>query len=251
MTPEPPPTQHTARSRRVIVLIVVGLIAGLGFLFRDRLSLQSLAQQESDLRTWTTQHPVISSAIAFAIYVAVTSLSIPGASAMTLVIGWLFGFWRGLLIVSFASTMGATLACGLSRYLFRDAIQRRFGSKLEPMQKAIREDGPFYLMTLRLIPAVPFFVVNAVMGLTSIRLITFWWVSQLGMLPGTAVYVYAGSAVPKLQDLADKGVLAILSPAQLTRILVAFCLLGLLPLVIRFTIRRFSLRGHEPSDQPD
>ena len=97
---------------------------------------------------------------------------------------------------------------------------------------------------------MPFFVVNAVMGLTSIRLITFWWISQLGMLPGTAVYVYAGSAVPKLQDLADKGVLAILSPTQLTRILVAFCLLGLLPLVIRFTIRRFSRHKGAATDQP-
>lgn len=243
MDPDTPSNSPNARPRRVIVLMVVIVIAGLGFVFREHLSLQSLAQRENDLRASTTQNPAISSAIAFVIYVAVTSLSIPGASAMTLLIGWLFGFWRGLFIVSFASTMGATLACGLSRYLFRDSIQRRFGPRLEPMQRAIQNDGLFYLLTLRLIPAVPFFVVNAVMGLTSVRLTTFWWVSQLGMLPGTAVYVYAGSAVPKLQDLADKGVLAILSPTQLSRILIAFCLLGLLPLVIRVAVRRFSRKA--------
>lgn len=220
--------------------MAVVVIAGVGFYFRDDFSLVSLAQQEKHLRSWTTGHPAISSAAAFAIYVAVTGFSIPGASAMTLLVGWLFGFWKGLLIVSFASTTGATLACGLSRYLFRDSIRQYFGPRLEPTQEAFRKDGPFYLLTLRLIPAVPFFVVNAVMGLTAIRLTTFWWVSQLGMLPGTAVYVYAGSAVPKLQDLAANGVLAILSPTQLTRIVIAFCLLGLLPLMIRAASRRFS-----------
>ncbi len=250
MTLDSEPAQTQRASHRVAVLVAFLLMLAIGMVFRDQFAISSLVQRESTLRSWTVAHPWISSCIAFGLYVAVTSLSIPGASAMTLVIGWLFGFWRGLLIVSFASTMGATLACGLSRYLLRDSIQRRFGSKLEPMQKAVREDGPFYLLTLRLIPAVPFFVVNAVMGLTSIRLITFWWISQLGMLPGTAVYVYAGSAVPKLQDLADKGVLAILSPTQLTRILVAFCLLGLLPLVIRFTIRRFSRHKGAATDQP-
>lgn len=248
MNTEAQSDQHNIRSRRLTVLVFVVVIAGLGFYFREHFSLQTLARRENHLRAWTTQHAVISSAVAFVIYVAVTSLSIPGATAMTLLIGWLFGFWHGLAIVSFASTMGATLACGLSRYLLRDSIQQHFGQQLEPTQKAFREDGPFYLLTLRLIPAVPFFVVNAVMGLTSIRLTTFWWVSQLGMLPGTAVYVYAGSAVPKLQVLADKGVLAILSPDQLTRILIAFCLLGLLPLVIRLVFRRFSKKAHGASE---
>lgn len=248
MTLDSEPAQTQSASHRVAVLVAFLLMLATGMVFRDQLGISSLAQREASLRSWTVGHPWLSSCIAFVLYVAVTGLSIPGASAMTLVIGWLFGFWRGLLIVSFASTMGATLACGLSRYLLRDSIQRRFGPKLEPMQQAVREDGAFYLLTLRLIPAVPFFVVNAVMGLTSIRLITFWWISQLGMLPGTAVYVYAGSAVPKLQDLADRGVLAILSPAQFTRILVAFCLLGLLPLVIRFTIRRFSRHKGSATD---
>ena len=158
---------------------------------------------------------------------------------MTLLFAWLLGFWPGLITISLASTTGAVVAFLLSRYFLRDVVARHFGKQLDSFNQALQADGPFYLFTLRLIPAVPFFVINAVMGLTQIRVSTFWWVSQLGMLPGTMVYVYAGSRVPTLQQLADKGVNSIFSPGQMIQILIALALLGLLPWVGRKIVRRF------------
>ena len=122
---------------------------------------------------------------------------------MTLVVAWYFGFWKGLVLVSFASTCGATLAFLLSRYLLRDIIQSKFGERLKTFNESLDREGAFYLFTLRLIPAVPFFVINVVMGLTRIRTTTFWWISQVGMLAGTCVYVYAGSNIPSLSQLVD------------------------------------------------
>ena len=159
---------------------------------------------------------------------------------MTLLFGWLFGFWRGLVVVSFGSTAGATVAFLLSRYLLRDAIIQRFGDRLSSFNESLEREGAFYLFTLRLIPAVPFFVINAVMGLSPLRVRTFWWVSQLGMLAGTAVYVYAGASVPRLQTLADKGVGTIFTPSQMTQILMAFVLLGLFPLIVRIGMKRLA-----------
>ena len=158
---------------------------------------------------------------------------------MTLLSAWLLGFWRSLVLVSLGSTTGATVAFLLSRYLFRPWITVRCGDRLEKFNAALQREGAFYLLTLRMIPAVPFFVINAVMGLTPIRVRTFWWVSQLGMLPGTMVYVYAGSRVPNLQLLADKGVNAIFSSSQMFQILSAFALLGILPVGVRIFIKRF------------
>lgn len=214
-------------------------IAGVAyFLSRDQLSLESLASQESSLRSFQNAHPVLVYGIAFAIYVAVTGLSLPGATVLTLVFGWYFGFARALALVSFASTTGATLAFLLSRFFFRDSVQSRFGDTLAKFNQSLREEGAFYLFTLRLIPAVPFFVINAVMGLTPMRAGTFWWVSQLGMLPGTIVYVYAGSRVPSLRTLADEGINAVFSPSQMTQIVVALAVLGAFPLLVRFIVRR-------------
>ena len=153
----------------------------------------------------------------------------PGATGLSLACGWFFGFWQGVLFVSFASTTGATLAFLLSRYLFRDAILNRFGDRLAGFNAALEREGAFYLFTLRLIPAVPFFVINVVMGLTPMRVRTYWWVSQVGMFPGTCVYVYAGSQVPSLKKLADDGIRGILTPQMIG----AFILLGLFPIVVK------------------
>jgi len=213
----------------VLVAIAVGYAQ-----FGDSLSLDSLAGREAELRQYQEQYPILVYGIAFLIYVAVTGLSLPGAAGLTLLFGWYFGFWRGLVLVSFASTMGATLAFFLSRYLFRDAIQRRFGDRLTAFNKSLEQEGAFYLFTLRLIPAIPFFIINVVMGLTPIRPRTYWWVSQLGMLPGTAVYVYAGSSVPNLKTLAEKGLGGILSP----QLIVAFVLLGIFPLIVKKVMQR-------------
>ena len=128
----------------------------------------------------------------------------------------------------------------LSRFLFRDTIQSKFGDRLASFNQSLEKEGPFYLFTLRLIPAVPFFVINAVMGLTPIKTRTFWWVSQLGMLAGTFVYVYAGSSVPNLQTLADKGINAVFTPQQMTQIIGAFVLLGVFPLIVRFAMKSFT-----------
>jgi len=218
----------------VLAAVIVGYVA-----FGDALTLQNLATQESQLRQFQADHSVLVYGIAFLIYVVVTGLSLPGAAALTLVYGWYFGLVRGVIVVSFASTTGATLAFLLSRYLFGDFVQDRFRARLSGFNEALRREGPFYLFTLRLIPAVPFFVINLVMGLTPIRALTFWWVSQIGMLAGTTVYVYAGSSVPSLQVLAEHGVQAVLTPSQLTQILVAFALLGIFPFIVRFLVKKF------------
>lgn len=214
----------------LLSLIVVGYAT-----FGDALSLEQLATRESQLREFQKESPVLVFGFAFLVYVIVTGLSLPGAAALTLIFGWYFGFWRGLVLVSLASTAGATLAFTMSRYLLRDSIQSNFGDRLASFNNALRQEGAFYLFTLRLIPVVPFFVINLVMGVTPIRASTFWWVSQLGMLPGTAVYVYAGSSVPDLQTLATNGVSGILSP----KLLVAFVLLGLFPLLVKNIMNRF------------
>jgi len=234
-------TGSPIRSSRIVVVLLLAATAGIGFwLFGDELTLSKLATRETAFRQFQTDHPVLIYLIAFGIYVAVTGMSLPGATPMSLLMAWLFGFWPALILVSLGSTTGATIAFLLSRYLFRQAITDRYGERLVKFNAALQREGAFYLFTLRLIPAVPFFVINAVMGLTPVSVRTFWWVSQLGMLPGTAVYVYAGSRVPNLQTLADKGINAIFTTTQITQILSAFVLLGLFPLVARGLMKRFA-----------
>ena len=243
-----PAVRHSPWRRLALLVIVIGVISALGYLLGDELSLSALAQREAQFRALQQQQPVLVYVAAFAIYVIVTGLSLPGASAMSLLIGWLFGFWRALILVSFASTSGATLAFLLSRYLLRDWIQGRFGDRLHRFNDALDREGAFYLFTLRLIPAVPFFVINAVMGLTRIPVWTFWWVSQLGMLAGTCVYVYAGSTVPDLQTLAAHGARGILSP----QLLIAFAGLGLFPLIARRVLQRLRPQtDRRQDDHPD
>lgn len=216
--------------KKLGLIVVIGVAAVVGYMqFGDALTLENLAAQETGLRTLQQEYPLLVYGAAFAIYVAVTGLSLPGAIVLTLTCGWFFGLWRGMLLVSFASTTGATVAFLISRYLLREPIQNRFGERLATFNQSLEREGAFYLFMLRLIPAVPFFVINVVMGLTPLPARTFWWVSQLGMLPGTAVYVYAGSNVPDLTTLADKGVGGILSP----QLMVAFVLLGVMPLFLR------------------
>ena len=230
-----------------VFLLVAGIIVVAYTQFGDTLTIQNLAQQETQLRGFQQEHPVLVYGAAFLIYVVVTGFSLPGAAVLTLVYGWYFGLLEGVVLVSFASTTGATLAFLLSRFLFRDAIHKRFGDRLATFNQALEKEGPFFLFTLRLIPAVPFFVINAVMGLTPIRTRTFWWVSQLGMLAGTAVFVYAGSSVPNLQTLADQGIGAVFTPSQLTQLVIAFVLLGVFPLIVRYAMKLI-LPSKSPTD---
>lgn len=239
-TDEAAPVSERRWLKPMIILAIIALAAFLFIQFGHLLSLDYLAQKESQLRAFQAENPYLVYGVAFLVYVTVTGLSLPGAAGLTLVYGWYFGFWRTVLLVSFASTAGATLAFLMSRYLLRDSVQNKFGDRLTAFNEQLEKDGAFYLFTLRLIPAVPFFVINLVMGLTPLKARTFWWVSQVGMLPGTMVYVYAGSRVPNLTVLAQDGAAAVFSPSQLTQLIVAFALLGVFPLVIRKVMNLFT-----------
>ncbi|MEM6799076.1 MAG: VTT domain-containing protein, partial [Planctomycetota bacterium] len=166
---------------------------------------------------------------------------------LTLLMGWYFGVVRGTVLVSFASTAGATIAFLFSRFLLRDTIQSKFGEKLRWFNEQFDKDGAFFLFTLRLVPVVPFFLINALMGLTRIKTATFWWVSQVGMLAGTAVYVYAGSAVPNLTTLANEGVNAVFTASFLRNITIAFALLGAFPLVAKKVVEAVRPKSDEPA----
>ena len=212
----------------------VGVVVAAFVAFRGELTLDRLATHEAALREYQRENPVSVYLGAFLLYVLVTGVSLPGAVPLSLAYGWYFGFVRAVVLVSFASTAGATLAFLFSRYLLRDAIQGRFGPRLEAFNRALDREGAFYLFTLRLIPIVPFFVINVVMGLTKIPTRTFWWVSQVGMLAGTMVYVYAGASIPTLAELADASPASILTP----KLFIAFALLGLFPLVVKKIVGR-------------
>lgn len=224
---------------KIVMAVVLVLLVVAGYYrFGDFLSLDYLAGREAELRELRTQRPIAAILLAIMIYIIVAGLSFPGAAGLSLLFAWYFGFWQGLVVVSIGSTAGATVAFLLTRYLFRDWMQQKMASRLTGIHEAFERDGAFYLFTLRLIPGVPFFVINAVMGLTHISVFTFWWVSQLGMLPGTAAYVYAGSRVPSLKVLADDGVGQILD----WQLLIAFAIIGLIPLVIKKIMRRLDRR---------
>lgn len=211
--------------KAVLVLLVVAaflLFFGMGL---DRyLMLESLKESQEKFAAMQAQSPWLTALTAFLIYVAVTALSLPGATIMSLAIGALFGFWAGSLLVSFASTIGATLAFLVSRYLLRDRVQQRFGGKLKGINEGVAKEGAQYLFLLRLVPVFPFFLINLLMGLTPMRATTFYWVSQAGMLPGTLVYVNAGTQLARIDSMAG-----ILSP----EVLLSFALLGVFPLAAR------------------
>jgi uncharacterized membrane protein YdjX (TVP38/TMEM64 family) len=243
------PSRRGGLLTKIVVFVVLAAVAALGYMrYGDALTLAHLAEQEQQLRTFQQAHPIFVYGLAFAIYVAVTGLSLPGATVLTLVYGWYFGLLPGIVLVSFASTAGATLAFLLSRFLFRDVIHRRFGERLASFNRSLEREGPFFLFTLRLVPLVPFFVINAVMGLTPLRAWTFWWVSQVGMFAGTIVYVYAGSSVPDLQALADEGINAVFSAKQLTQLGGAFALLGIFPLATRWIFVHWMGRSSEAEE---
>jgi pyruvate/2-oxoglutarate dehydrogenase complex dihydrolipoamide dehydrogenase (E3) component/uncharacterized membrane protein YdjX (TVP38/TMEM64 family) len=211
---------------RIVVLVVIAALVAAFFVFdlKQYFSLDYFKAQQAAIDAYFQAHPLQTAAIYFLIYVAVTGLSLPGAAIMTIVGGAIFGLLWGTLLVSFASAIGATLAFLASRFLFRDAIQRKFGDKLAAINRGVEKEGAFYLFALRLVPAFPFFVINLVMGLTPIRTRTFYWVSQLGMLAGTLVYVNAGTQIARIDSLSG-----LVSPGLIG----SFVLLGLFPLLAK------------------
>lgn len=212
-------------ARSLVVLLVVLLVAAF-FVFDlgQYLTLDYLKAQRESFLDFYAQHHAATLAVYFAIYVAVTALSLPGATVMTLAGGAVFGLATGFVVISFASSIGATLAFLVSRFVFRDTVQNRFKDKLSTINAGIEREGAFYLFTLRLIPLFPFFVINLVMGLTPMKAWRFYLVSQLGMLPGTIVYVNAGSQLGALDSLSG-----ILSPG----LILSFALLGIFPLLAK------------------
>lgn len=211
---------------RLLLLTTIAALA-IAFFVLDLhhiLTLAELKARQQVFATYYAGHRAATLALYFFLYVAVTALSLPGAAVLTLAGGALLGFWPALVSISFASTLGATLAFLSSRFLLHDWIQQRYGDKLKTVNNGIARDGAFYLFTLRLVPIFPFFIINLLLGLTPLRTRTFTWVSQLGMLPGTAVYVNAGTQLGRIESLAD-----IFSPG----LILAFALLGLFPLAAK------------------
>lgn len=232
------------RKALLLAAVLAGIVAFFAFDLDRFFSLDFLQQSQARFAELREQQPLALAAGYFLIYVAVTALSLPGATIVTLAGGAIFGLGWGLLIVSFASSIGATLAFLTARFLLRDSVQSRFGQRLAEVDKGIRKDGAFYLFTLRLIPVVPFFVINLLMGLTTMKAWTFYWVSQLGMLAGTAVYVNAGTQLAQLDSLQG-----IVSPGLLG----SFVLLGLFPLIARRiveTVQKRQVYARWASERP-
>ena len=223
----------------VVVLIATAIGAWFYLDLGSYLQLATAQQHVGDLRAWYADHPLLAGLVYFAVYVAITALSVPGAAVMTLAGGALFGFGYALLLVSFASSIGATLAFAVSRLLLRDWVQGRFRRQLRAVNEGFARDGAFYLFSLRLVPVFPFFLINLLMGVLPIGAWRYYWVSQLGMLPGTAAYVNAGTQLGQLQSTAG-----IISPG----LLLSFVLLAVFPFLARRLLvvlqARRALRGY-------
>ena len=219
----------------IATLIVIVLILLLLFDLHHYLTVENLKSSKDKLNLYYQDNPLLVLGTYFVIYLTSTAFSLPGATVLTLAGGALFGLVTGTLVVSFASTIGATLAMLISRLLLKDWVQNRFTAQMGKINSGIIREGAFYLFTMRLLPAVPFFVINLVMGLTPMRTKTFFWVSQLGMLPATLVYVNAGSELGKVQTIDD-----ILSLS----LIISFVLLGIFPLLIKKIIREIQAKNN-------
>ena len=207
--------------KKIALLLVIALIVG-SYLFFDGQKYLSL----DFFQNLYKQEPLLTAAVYFVIYVIATSLSFPGAALLTIIGGMIFGLWVGLLLVSFASSLGATLAFLVSRFLLRDWVQSKFANYLGAVNKGIEKDGAFYLFSLRLIPVVPFWVINLVMGITPMKAVVFYLVSQVGMLAGTAVYVNAGAELGAVEEFSTAGILSL-------PLLLSFALLAIFPFIAR------------------
>jgi uncharacterized membrane protein YdjX (TVP38/TMEM64 family) len=211
--------------KAILVLVLLGaIVAYVLFDLGQILSLENFKASQADIVAAKDANPALYIAGFFILYVAVTGLSIPGAAIMTLIAGALFGVVVGTIIVSFASTLGATLAFLSARFVLREWVQGKFGERLRAIDEGLEKDGAFYLFTLRLIPVFPFFVINLLMGLTRIKTGTFFWVSQLGMLPATIVFVNAGTQISRIESTAG-----LLSPM----LIASFVALALFPWVAK------------------
>jgi len=222
-------------AKKIVLLgVVAGLVAAF-FVFNlgHYLTLSYIKESQEKFQELYTRNQALVIGAYMLIYILVTSLSLPGAAVMTLAGGALFGLLVGTIVVSFSSTIGATVACAVSRFVLRDWVQAKVGDKLKTINDGIEREGAFYLFTMRLIPAIPFWLINIAMGLTKMRIRTFYWVSQIGMLAGTIVYVNAGKEIARIDSLGG-----ILSP----RLIGSFVLLGLFPITAKKLIQLYRKR---------
>ncbi|HGE6081006.1 TPA: TVP38/TMEM64 family protein [Vibrio cholerae] len=218
----------------IIAIVLIAIAALLVTQFSQYLTLDVAKAKQAVLANYIDAHLLQAALIYFLVYVLLTAFSIPGATVVTLLGAALFGFWLSLLLASFASTIGATLAFLSSRFLLRDWVQAKFADKLQTINQGIERDGAFYLLSLRLIPIFPFFLINLVMGLTPISTWRYYWVSQLGMLPGTAVYLNAGTQLAEISSLGEIVSLPVLA---------SFVLLGVFPIVVKWLMGKFQQRA--------
>jgi len=214
-----------------VLLVAVTAFFALGL--QRYLSLEYVKSQQGQLEAWRAANPLVAALSFFGLYIGVTALSLPGATILTLAAGAIFGLGWGSLIASFAASIGATLAFLMSRVVLRDWVQAKFGERLAAINEGVRKDGAFYLFSLRVVPLFPFFLINLAMGLTRIRVLTYYWVSQIGMLLGTLVYVNAGTQLARIDKLAD-----VASPG----VLASLALLGLFPLIAKKGVELFRAR---------
>ncbi|EHK9046850.1 TVP38/TMEM64 family protein [Vibrio vulnificus] len=214
----------------VFGILLIATIILLAVNFSQYLTLDNAKAQQLALNSFIEENFLFASISYFVIYVGLTAFSVPGATVVTLLGAALFGFWYSLLLVSFASTIGATIAFLSSRYLLKDWVQARFGDKLSAINQGVEKDGAFYLFSLRLIPVFPFFLINLLMGLTPISIGRYYLTSQIGMLPGTAVYLNAGTQLADINSLSG-----ILSPT----VLASFALLGVFPIAVKWSMSKF------------
>lgn len=210
--------------KKILIIILISAAVGLFFYFglHKVLTFDRIKAAQSDLQAYTNEHFLLAVLAFCGVYITTTALSLPGAALLTLLGGALFGLFTGTILASISSTLGATIAFLTSRYLFRDFIKSKFHSRLEKIDAGIEKEGAFYLFTIRMIPAFPFFIVNLLMGLTKIRTLTYMWASMAGMFLGTAVYVNAGTRLSELESPAG-----IFSPD----IILSFVALGAFPII--------------------
>lgn len=221
---------------KLLLLAALATLIGAFFILglQRSISLQSLQTNREALLALVRAHPIAAPALYLLLYAGVTALTLPVNVPLSLGAGALFGLIEGSLIVSFASATGATLSALSSRFLFRDLVQRRFGKRLAEIEAGIAQDGVFYLLTLRLAPVVPYTLINLLFGITDFPMRRFYWVSQLGMFPATAVYVNAGTQLEHLTSLSG-----ILSPGLILSLL----LLAIVPLAAKFVADRLRRRS--------
>jgi uncharacterized membrane protein YdjX (TVP38/TMEM64 family) len=232
--------------KKIILVSLIAAIVAVFFIYDlgQYLTLSYLKESRDKFSLLYSENSVMITGIYAAIYIVATALSLPGATILTLAGGALFGLRTGVVVVSFASTIGATLACFVSRFILRNWVQSRFSDKLKVINDGIEKDGPFYLFTLRLIPVFPFFVINLLMGLTKMPLSRYYWVSQVGMLPATFVYVNAGKELGKIESLSG-----ILSPT----LIISFAILGVFPLIVKKGLKFYieKIKNRKDTGNPD